>query len=101
MKYLAAIVLAFLVVACVPPKVILAKGFCVRYEMSWPVAQLPTVQKCVCEEDIYPGLVALLDTFISKPEVITPTGVVLPADCAVKPVPVAPVDPEIKNLLTN
>lgn len=96
------IVLAMLTMtACVPPKVIPAKGYCIRYELSWPVAALPTVQKCVCEEDVYTGLVAVMDTFISQPEQIIITGVVLPNDCGAKPEAVNKTDEGIKNLLTQ
>lgn len=100
MKYLIILVTMFLLMACIPPKVVPAAGYCLRYEMSWPVAALPTVSKCVCEEDVYTGLVAVMDTFMSKPEVITLTGVVLPKDCDVKD-KTANVPDSVKDVLTN
>lgn len=100
MKYLVIVIAMVMLTACIPPKVIPAAGYCLRYEMSWPVAALPTVSKCVCEEDVYTGLVAVMDTFISQPEVITLTGVVLPADCQVKD-KTANVPEEVKSVLTN
>jgi hypothetical protein len=97
-KIFLAIMVAFVVTSCVPPVVVPAKGYCIRYQMAWNTPEPAPVTKCVCEEDVYSGLQAILDAFTSHPDKIVLTGVVLPADCEIKKVD---TDEEMRKLLSE
>lgn len=101
MKYLVIVIVALMLVSCVPPKVTMANDLCVRYELSWlPEKQLPTKTICVCEEDVFPGLVASIESFMSFPDGIKITGAPTKAECGAVD-KTANVPDEMKGILTN
>ena len=92
-----------LLTGCVP-KVVLPKNLCVKYELAWAEAtHVPSQTACVCTEDVYVGLDAVLQTLVSFPDTITLKGVMIPSEC--KPdadkKPINDGDSEVKELLTN
>jgi hypothetical protein len=96
------IVLAIAIVGCVP-KVVLPKDLCVKYELAWHTspAAIPTQTACVCTEDVYVGLDAILDTLVSFPDTITLKGIMAPSECKpdAEKVTVNDGDAEVKALL--
>jgi len=98
------IVIAIAIVGCVP-KVVLPKDLCVKYELAWNTspAAIPTQTACVCTEDVYVGLDAVLQTLVSFPDTITLKGIMPPSECKpdAEKVPVNEGDEEVKNLLNK
>lgn len=97
------IVFAIAIVGCTP-KVILPKDLCVKYELSWAEAtHIPSQTACVCTEDVYVGLDAILDTLVSFPDTITLKGVMAPSECKpdAEKVTVNDGDAEVKSLLNQ
>lgn len=96
-------VLAIAIVGCVP-KVVLPKDLCVKYELAWAEAtHVPSQTACVCTEDVYVGLDAVLQTLVSFPDTITLKGVMIPSECkpdAEKKV-INDGDAEVKGLLSQ
>ena len=101
MKYLMIVLVALMLVSCVPPKVTLAHDLCVRYEVSWKAEKaIPPQTICVCEEDVFPGLVASLNAIVSFPDFIDITGAPKKGECEVKD-KTANVPEEVNGVLTN
>jgi len=101
MKYLVIVLAMVMLTACVPPKVIMSKDMCVKYEATWlPEKAIPAATVCVCTEDVYTGLVSALTTMVSMPDTIELKGVMVPADCVVKD-KTANVPDSVKDVLVN
>ena len=100
-RLIALMLISMFISSCVPPKVTLAKDLCVRYEVSWLAEKaIPPQTICVCEEDVFPGLVASLNALMSFPDFIDITGAPKKGECEVKD-KTANVPDSVKGVLVN
>lgn len=83
------------------PQIKIAPNRCLLYENSWaPEKGIPAVDLCVCQEDIFPAVEAAIQTFVSRPDVITLKAIDDKSVCKPKPEPV-PGNEDVKELLTQ